>query len=56
MKSLLESKTFWYAIVVGVAATIAALSSGYPEIAGLAVANTIAQVVLRLVTVSQVKL
>jgi len=51
MKNIFKSKTFWYAIVTGFAATTGALVAGFPEVAGIVVLNTFAQIALRLITV-----
>ena len=55
MKSILSSKTVWYAILTGVASTIALLATSYPEVAALGIANSLAVFVLRIVTTEAIQ-
>ena len=54
-KHILESRTFWVAVLTGVAGVLAAIAGEYP--AGWVVtAQSVAMIALRLVTISPVKL
>lgn len=50
MKSIFSSKTVWYAILTGVASTIALLATSYPDVAMLGIVNSICVFLLRLGT------
>lgn len=49
-KSILESKTFWLAVIQGVVGVLAVLITQYPTLGYIAIAKSIADVVLRLLT------
>lgn len=55
MKSILASKTVWYAILTGVGSTVALLATSYPDIALLGIANSVCVFLLRLVTYKAVE-
>jgi len=54
-KEWYKSKLIWYAIVSGVAGIITAVQSQYPDIAGLALANSLVVAFLRMLTTTEIK-
>ena len=50
MKSLLQSKTFWVAVLQAVAGIVAVFYSSYPAVGELLVAKSALDVILRVVT------
>jgi uncharacterized membrane protein len=50
MKSLLQSKTFWLAVIQAVIGIVVIFSSAYPAVGGLIVTKSILDVILRVVT------
>ena len=49
-KNLLKSKTFWFAVVKGIAGIVAVVQLENPTIGGLAIASSIIDVILRFLT------
>lgn len=50
MKKIYQSKTFWVAILQGIAGALAAISFQNPELGGVLVAKSVLDVVLRIST------
>ena len=50
MKSLLQSKTFWVAVLQALAGIVAVFYSSYPAVGELLVAKSALDVILRVVT------
>ena len=50
MKSILQSKTFWVAVLQAVAGIVAVFYSSYPAVGELLVAKSALDVILRVVT------
>lgn len=55
IKSLFHSKVFWVAVVQAVAGAIVAFQYAYPEVGALLVAKSLVDIVLRILTTTQVK-
>lgn len=49
-KSILSSKTFWLAVIQALAGVVVIFQTNYPEVGWIAVAKSVVDVVLRLVT------
>ena len=56
MKSIFESKVFWLAVAQAVVGVIVIFSSAYPEVGGLVIAKSVADIALRFLTVMPAKL
>ncbi len=56
IKSIWESKTFWLAVVQAIAGVIVVFQTHFPEVGFLVMVKSIIDVVLRLVSTSQVTL
>ena len=54
MKSLYSSKTFWLAVIQGLVGILVALMTIHPEIGGLIVLKSVADIILRIVTETKV--
>lgn len=54
MKSLLQSKTFWIAVIQAVAGIVVVFSTSYPEIGGLILAKSVLDVLLRVATTTEI--
>jgi uncharacterized membrane protein len=56
MKSIFESKVFWLAVAQAVVGVLVVFTSAFPEVGGLVIAKSVADIVLRLITVEPAKL
>ena len=56
MKKLFESKTIWVAIIQGALGVILVLQTEYPLLGEIAVAKSMLDVALRLLTYTEIKL
>ena len=54
MKSLLQSKTFWLAVIQALIGIVAVFATTYPSIGGLLVAKSVLDIVLRMVTTTEI--
>jgi hypothetical protein len=50
MKGLLQSKTFWLALVQAVAGVIVVFSTSFPQVGWLVIAKSVVDVILRVYT------
>ncbi len=55
MKSLFKSRTFWLAFAQAVAGAVVAFQYAYPEVGALLVAKSLVDIVLRIITTTEVK-
>lgn len=56
IKSLFHSKVFWVAVAQAVAGAVVVFQTTYPEVGGLLVAKSLVDIVLRVLTNTQVKI
>lgn len=54
-KSLLQSKTFWIAVLQAVAGIAVVFSTAYPAVGSLLIAKSVIDVILRVVTTTTIK-
>lgn len=54
-KKWYQSRTIWYAVITGIAGIVAAAQTQYPDIAVLATVNSLVTILLRTVTVGEIR-